>query len=265
MTLPPPSLSALHGLLCAALLCAVATGDAQARTDTAQPAADQTALRLTQALGTCFADPDGIDADTTVTLRFRLLDDGKLGGVPRRVGNVNRTGDEQKLYFHGLQTLYDCVPLPINDAGGEFDVVMTATGVDRLYASQDAPPPVETVATDPAPATAETEAALGLDRTARRELQLRLRLIGFDPRGVDGVFGPNTRSAISTWQETAGFAASGYLDATQLEDLRAQSEAEFAAYEPPRARTTPTRQRVRVRICRKTGILGIKFCRYEYR
>lgn len=47
---------------------------------------------------------------------------------------------------------------------------------------------------------AATEAALDLTRAQRREVQIRLALLGFDPRGIDGLFGPDTRAAIAQWQ-----------------------------------------------------------------
>ena len=42
---------------------------------------------------------------------------------------------------------------------------------------------------------AEIEAALGLSRAQRREIQESLSLLGHDPRGIDGQFGPGTRTA----------------------------------------------------------------------
>ncbi|MEM1370972.1 MAG: caspase domain-containing protein, partial [Pseudomonadota bacterium] len=42
-----------------------------------------------------------------------------------------------------------------------------------------------------------TQKALGLNKQQRRELQLRLRSLSFDPKGVDGSIGPNSRRAIS--------------------------------------------------------------------
>ena len=52
---------------------------------------------------------------------------------------------------------------------------------------------------------------LGLDRSARREIQAGLQAQGFDPGGVDGMFGPRTRAAIRSWQSSQGARATGYL------------------------------------------------------
>ena len=64
------------------------------------------------------------------------------------------------------------------------------------------------------------EEGLGLDRPARREVQLGLRAVGFDPGGADGLFGPRTRAAIRSWQRSRGARATGYLDGASAEALR---------------------------------------------
>lgn len=88
------------------------------------------------------------------------------------------------------------------------------------------------------------EEALALDRAARREIQRRLVLLGFDTRGVDGVFGPGTRGAISNWQNIRGHSVTGFLDRSQLQDLQAQTEAAFEQWSRKQAsaqpRTKPT-------------------------
>ena len=55
------------------------------------------------------------------------------------------------------------------------------------------------------------EAALGLDRAARRRIQQRLAAAGFSPGPADGVFGPATRAAIRGWQAVLGTVVTGYL------------------------------------------------------
>ena len=64
------------------------------------------------------------------------------------------------------------------------------------------------------------EDGLGLDRTARQEVQRGLQAAGFDPGGADGLFGPRTRSAIRSWQTSRGSRATGYLDASSVALLR---------------------------------------------
>ena len=69
------------------------------------------------------------------------------------------------------------------------------------------------------------EEGLGLDRTARRQIQLGLQAGGFDPGGADGLFGPRTRAAIRAWQTSRGSRATGYLDGAAAEVLRTAGAA----------------------------------------
>lgn len=74
------------------------------------------------------------------------------------------------------------------------------------------------------------EDALGLDRAARREVQRKLTLLGYDTRGVDGLFGPGTRGAVSAFQRAAGQEETGYLTEGLLQALnRRAARAEEAA------------------------------------
>ncbi len=72
---------------------------------------------------------------------------------------------------------------------------------------------------------------LGLSRRGRADLQLRLRLLGFDPRGIDGIFGPRTRAAISGWQQAHGHLPTGYLDAKQTAKIEDLSDGLFRAWQ----------------------------------
>ncbi len=85
----------------------------------------------------------------------------------------------------------------------------------------------------------EVEEALKLNATARREIQRRLLLLGFDPNGVDGVFGPGSRGAISKWQMTNGYIESGFVDQGQIDLLKKQSEALYKNWVVQNPPTTP--------------------------
>ncbi len=61
----------------------------------------------------------------------------------------------------------------------------------------------------------EAEANMRLSRNARRAIQRDLALLGFNPRGIDGVFGPSTRRAVAAWQTDQGLEPHGYLDRDQ--------------------------------------------------
>ncbi|PCJ75730.1 MAG: hypothetical protein COA53_04505 [Rhodobacteraceae bacterium] len=77
-----------------------------------------------------------------------------------------------------------------------------------------------------APTPKEIEAALHLSRDARRVIQSNLTLLGFDTRGVDGILGRGSRAAISSWQRSQGFEATGYLTNTQIARLNQQGDTE---------------------------------------
>ncbi len=74
----------------------------------------------------------------------------------------------------------------------------------------------------------QVEEALGLSAAQRRAIQRGLTLIGFDTRGVDGVFGPRTRTAIAEFQRTNGLRATGYLNGNQISRIQNQAERRAA-------------------------------------
>ncbi|AQZ94911.1 lytic murein transglycosylase [Halopseudomonas phragmitis] len=59
-----------------------------------------------------------------------------------------------------------------------------------------------------------------LSRSERLELQERLSAGGFEPGGVDGIIGANTRQAIRRFQQTLEWPADGYPSPALLEKLR---------------------------------------------
>ncbi|WP_038146642.1 peptidoglycan-binding protein [Thioclava atlantica] len=75
------------------------------------------------------------------------------------------------------------------------------------------------------------EEALNLTRDQRREVQQNLTILNFDPKGVDGIFGPGSRGAIKRWQEANNFDATGYLTRPEMTALSAQGEKRAAELE----------------------------------
>ncbi len=71
----------------------------------------------------------------------------------------------------------------------------------------------------------QVENALGLNRGERRNIQQDLTDLGFDTRGIDGLFGNGTRNAIRNWQRREGLSRTGYLTADQVALLRQQGDA----------------------------------------
>lgn len=68
------------------------------------------------------------------------------------------------------------------------------------------------------------ENQLGLSRGQRRAVQEDLTYLGYDTRGIDGVFGNGTRQAITRFQQASALPATGYLDATTLAMLSEQAD-----------------------------------------
>jgi len=60
-------------------------------------------------------------------------------------------------------------------------------------------------------APAYPKIGLGSRNAAVREAQERLLLLGFDPRGVDGIFGAATRVAVIAFQKSRGLVADGII------------------------------------------------------
>ena len=66
---------------------------------------------------------------------------------------------------------------------------------------------------------ARSEDDIGLSRSQRAAIQAELTRRGYDTRGIDGVFGRGTRSAIASWQQANGMSATGYLTVQQADLL----------------------------------------------
>ena len=66
------------------------------------------------------------------------------------------------------------------------------------------------------------EDALMLTRAERRAIQNDLVVLGYDTRGIDGIFGPGTRGAITNWQRHNDLPDTGYLTQDQIFQLARQ-------------------------------------------
>lgn len=79
------------------------------------------------------------------------------------------------------------------------------------------------------------EEALRLSVRERARVQARLTALGFDTGGVDGVFGPASRRAVSAWQRDRGDQATGYLTQAQYAALRDEADDDRRAADADRA------------------------------
>lgn len=73
------------------------------------------------------------------------------------------------------------------------------------------------------------ERALNLTRDEKRDIQRALTVLGHDTRGVDGLFGPASRRAISRWQARSQRPTNGFLDQTQVRMILNQGETKRRA------------------------------------
>ena len=105
------------------------------------------------------------------------------------------------------------------------------------------------ISPEPAPPEPEVvEASLGLERGERRQIQMVLTSLGFDPGPADGLFGRRMRASIGRWQSSQGGDAMGYLDAEAAKVLLAAGEEEArkrAAEEATRKRAAEEAERRR--------------------
>lgn len=60
-----------------------------------------------------------------------------------------------------------------------------------------------------------------LSRTEKQELQQRLTNLGYDTQGVDGIIGPNSRTAVRLFQKANNLVPDGFVSASLLKAVRA--------------------------------------------
>lgn len=75
------------------------------------------------------------------------------------------------------------------------------------------------------------EDRLFLTRDERRAIQRDLTLLGYDTRGIDGIFGPGTRGSIALWQGQNDLNETGFLTREQIFRLAAQGAEQAARRE----------------------------------
>ena len=100
------------------------------------------------------------------------------------------------------------------------------------------------------------EEALGLSRAARRAIQRDLNVLDYNTRGIDGIFGPGTRQAITNWQQQTGRSQTGYLTANQIFRLDAQASRRAAELEAIAERQRKEEERRDRAFWEETGLAG---------
>lgn len=90
---------------------------------------------------------------------------------------------------------------------------------------------IDAIASEPNRQARLEEEALNLNREQRQNIQRALTILNYNPRGIDGIFGPGTRGAVTRWQGDNGFRQTSYLNAAQINRLAQQGEARAAELE----------------------------------
>jgi hypothetical protein len=81
---------------------------------------------------------------------------------------------------------------------------------------------------------------LAFSNRDRAVVQRKLWLLGYNPQGVDGIFGPKSRAAISSWQDAQGLPATGYLDDKQVAHINSTSGDLYARWVASRSKQKET-------------------------
>jgi hypothetical protein len=113
-------------------------------------------------------------------------------------------------------------------------------------AARDAPSPAPPAApaqpepaAQPAPAASPAPPPAALPPGEVREVQARLRALGFNPGPIDGNVGPMTAAAISRYRQSRGMADSGVADKNVLAELRQEANSTPPPAPPPPPRPRP--------------------------
>lgn len=106
------------------------------------------------------------------------------------------------------------------------------------------------------------ERTMELGRAKRREVQLRLTLMGHPTKGIDGIFGDQTRAAIASAQQSLNLPESGYLDPDLLSAIETQTNTKLAAHRKAvKKRKARNANRVLLAQARKPKARNISSCR----
>ncbi|HSM19922.1 MAG TPA: caspase family protein, partial [Hyphomicrobiales bacterium] len=100
--------------------------------------------------------------------------------------------------------------------------VASRVSTDTRNATRTATPAPASAAPDPG---AAAEQRLGLTRAERRSVQENLTALDYNTRGVEGIFGQGTRTALRRWQRANDLPQTGYLTSAQVALLNQQAEA----------------------------------------
>ncbi len=152
------------------------------------------------------AAPAGVDYSGFVSNDAGLMGAADTGNVAVDTGSVE-------------QGFWQAVKAIDSDKGYEIYLERYPNGPHRAEAETG----LEQIASEPGRAARIAEQNLNLSRNKRRQIQGDLALLGFDPQGIDGLFGRGSRGAIKAWQLDRGYGDTGFLTGNQVQQLRGQA------------------------------------------
>ena len=117
---------------------------------------------------------------------------------------------------------------------------------------------------DPDQPLRNVEDSLNLTLEARRAIQRDLQVLGFDTRGIDGIFGPGTRNAVKSWQAQNGATQTSYLTAAQITRIDEQAARRSAEMEAQAAARRDAENRADAAYWRQTGATGTEAAMRAY-
>ncbi len=97
------------------------------------------------------------------------------------------------------------------------------------------------------------ETRLHLTREQRRQIQRNLSILGFNPHGIDGVFGRGSRAAIGAWQQSRGIEGYGYLSGNQISSLQSAADVRSRELEEEARKRQEEQDRLDASYWRRTG------------
>ena len=100
------------------------------------------------------------------------------------------------------------------------------------------------------------EQRLMLTRDERRAIQRDLSVLGYDTRGIDGIFGPGTRGAVSLWQAQNNLDETGFLTREQIFRLSGQAADRAAEIEAEERALRAEQERLDRDFWASTGAAG---------
>ncbi|MGZ9809247.1 peptidoglycan-binding protein [Pseudoroseicyclus sp. H15] len=122
--------------------------------------------------------------------------------------------------------------------------------------ASDAEAAIEAIISEPNRAARLVEEAMRLDRDERQDVQRDLTMLGYNTRGIDGIFGPGTRGAVTNWQQENGFPQTSYLTPDQITRIDAQAARRAAELEAEAERRAAAERRADNSFWEETGREG---------